>query len=287
MPDDAAPRDAALAERPPSGGLSGDALWDDWDTPPVVPPAPVVHVDGFDGPIDLLLDLAERQRIDLGRISIVALVDQFVAAFARLEAHVPIERRADWLVIATRLVLLRSRLLCPATPEAAAAAECEAAREVARIDELRFIRAAASWLQARPRLGIDVFARGRAGRDPGAASYMALMEACLTVLLACGEASAEAPVYRPPLAWVVRIPDALMRLRALVARLAEARPLAAFYPPASPPLRARSAVAATFMAALELCRRNEIGLAQAEPFGPIVVQPAAATTEGASQASAA
>ena len=159
MPDDGAGGDTALSPAAPAG----DALWDDWDTPPRVPSAPVLHLDGFDGPIDLLLDLAERQRLDLGRISLIALVDQFVAASAQLAAHAPIERRADWLVMATRLVLLRSRLLLPATPEAAEEAEREAEREVARLDELRFIRAAASWLQARPRLGHDVFAR----RCPG------------------------------------------------------------------------------------------------------------------------
>ena len=128
MPDDRAGGDAALSAVRPRG----DALWDDWDVPPRVPSAPVLHLDGFDGPIDLLLDLAERQRLDLGRISLVAPVDQFVAACARLAPHVLIERRADWLVMATRLVLLRSRLLFPATPEAAAEAEREAAGEGSR-----------------------------------------------------------------------------------------------------------------------------------------------------------
>ena len=66
----------------------------------------MLHLDGFDGPMDLLLDLAEQQRIDLGRISVVVLVEQFVAAFERLAPHVPLERRAEWLVLASRLVLL-------------------------------------------------------------------------------------------------------------------------------------------------------------------------------------
>ena len=78
MPDDGAGGDAARSLVRPAG----DALWDDWDVPPRLPSAPVVHVDGFDGPIDLLLDLVERQRLDLGRISLVDLVDQFVAAAA-------------------------------------------------------------------------------------------------------------------------------------------------------------------------------------------------------------
>ena len=95
-----------------------DLLWDDWDEPPRMPLVPVLHLDGFDGPMDLLLDLAERQRIDLGRISIVALAEQFVVAMERLASRVPIERRADWLVLATRLVLLRARLLFPSEAEA-------------------------------------------------------------------------------------------------------------------------------------------------------------------------
>ena len=107
---------------PAPNALTGDPLWDDWTVPPRVPAVPALHLDGFDGPIDLLLDLAEHQRIDLGRVSIVDLAEQFVAALARLAAHVPIERRADWVVMASRLVLLRSRLLFPASPEEAAEA---------------------------------------------------------------------------------------------------------------------------------------------------------------------
>ena len=162
-----------------------------------MPAAPVLHLDGFDGPIDLLLDLAERQHLDLGRISLVDLVEQFLAASARVASHVAIERRADWLVMATRLVLLRSRLLFPATPEAAEAAEREAAQEVARLEELQFIRAAASWLQARPQLGHEVFARAVPGPDPQIASYMALMEACLTVLHGRDGLPDEQAIYRP------------------------------------------------------------------------------------------
>jgi segregation and condensation protein A len=273
MADDGAGGAAALSP----GRPTGDALWDDWDTPPRVPAAPVLHLDGFDGPIDLLLDLAERQQLDLGRISIVDLVDQFVAASMRIAAHVSLERRADWLVMAAHLVLLRSRLLFPASPEAAEDAQRDAARAVARLDALRFIRAAAAWLQARPQLGHDVFARPPPGRDPHVASYMALMEACLTVLRGPDAEPAAAPLYRPPVLGVFRITDILARMRALVAAMTAAQPLETFMPPVPAaqldvPLVARSAVAATFMAALELCRGAYVGLEQVEPFGPIVVQ---------------
>jgi segregation and condensation protein A len=108
----------------------------------------VLHLEGFDGPMDLLLDLAERQQIDVGRLSMLALAEQFVAALARFGDRVAIERRADWLVMATRLLLLRSRLLFPESP-AAALAERDAASELRRIDDLGAMRAAAAWLGSR------------------------------------------------------------------------------------------------------------------------------------------
>ena len=125
---------------------------DDWDTPPRVPAVPELHLDGFDGPMDLLLDLAERQRIDLGRMSVLDLVEQFVAAMDRLAGRVTIERQADWLVLATRLVLLRSRLLFSASPQEAVTAEQDAAAEEQLLSERLRMRAAAAWLEARPQL---------------------------------------------------------------------------------------------------------------------------------------
>ena len=98
----------------------------------------------------MLLDLAERQRIDFGRMSILDLAEQFVAAMARLADRVTLEQRADWLVLATRLVLLRSCLLFPDSPESAAAAEQDAAAELRRLDDLAAMRAAGVWLQQRP-----------------------------------------------------------------------------------------------------------------------------------------
>lgn len=277
MAEDGAGGDAA-----PSPARLADALWDD-EFPQRMPSAPVLHLEGFDGPLDLLLDLAERQRLDLGRISLAALVDQFVAVFAQLAAHVPIERRADWLVTAARLVLLRSRLLFPPTPGAAEHAEREAERELAQLDELRLIRAGASWLQARPQLGHDVFARASSpGPDPRVASYMALMEACLTVLRGREERPSEQAIYRPVIPDLFRIPDAVLRMRTLVEKTTEPRPLMAFLPDLPAQRRGevvivRSAVASTFVAALELCREAVVGLDQGERFSSITVLPCAAS----------
>jgi segregation and condensation protein A len=236
---------------------------------------PILHLEGFDGPMDLLLDLAERQRVALGRISLLALVEQFVGAFLMAAAHVPMELRADWLVLATRLVLLRSRLLFAATPEAATAAERDAEEELAHLRELRSLRAAVAWLEARPQLGRDVLARPRRP-DPVATSYMALLEACLTVLRARDEALAGTAVYRPQHAGVFRIESALARLRSLVAGLAEARPLMAFLPRLTEAARrepdlVRSAVASTLIAALELARDGLLTLEQEVPFATITL----------------
>ena len=255
----------------------GDALWDDWESPPRVPASPELHLDGFDGPLDLLLALAERARIDLGRISISALIDQFVDALVRTERYVPIERRADWLVLATRLLVLRSRLLFAADPEAAAEAEREVAHELARLRDRQFVKAAAAWLAARPHLGRDVFARPRRERDPRVASYMRLMEACLAVLRGrTGESAQDQPVYRPAVRDLFRVPEAIARLRKLLRTADGTQPLAAFLPRLpegahAAPFIARAAVASTFVAALELARRQEARLTQERDCGPIEI----------------
>ena len=259
-----------------NAGPARDLLWNDWDTPPRIPDVPMLHLDGFDGPMDLLLDLAERQRIDFGRISVVQLAEQFLTAMERYAQHVDIERRADWLVIAARLVLLRSRLLFPVSPQAQADAAREASREVERLQEIAFIRAAAAWLDQRPQLGRDMFTRPQK-RSPRVASYMALMEACLTVLRGREEQpAADEPVYQTIMVVLFRVPEALARMRAQLIELAEPAPLETFLPimpeqVANRELVARSAVSSTFVAALELSRLGEAGIGQDEAFGPILV----------------
>ena len=257
-----------------------DALWDDWDSPPRVPDTPELHLDGFDGSLDLLFDLAERERIDLSRLSVVDMTDQFLAAMVRYERHVRLERRADWLVLATRLVLLRSRLLLPSTPEVAGAAQAEAKRELSRLQNLQFVRAAAGWLEVRPQLGRDVFTAPRRERDPRVASYMRLMEACLAVLEReeQGQQSAVEGVYRPVIPALFRIPDALARMRRQLAEVTEATPLKDFLPKLleSLPDRdlvARSAVSSTFVAVLELARLAELDLSEGTAFERVTATP--------------
>jgi segregation and condensation protein A len=248
-----------------------DPLWDDWETPPRVPTAPDLHLDGFDGPLDLLLDLVERERIDLGRISVRAMAEQFVAAMTQFEQRVALERRAGWVVQASRLVELWSRLLLPATPEAAAAALLVAERELARLRELRFIKAATAWLEARPQSGLDVFTRPRRDRDPRVASYMQLMEACLTLLEREEEDAGDAVFYQPPSRRLFSIQHALAWIRAGLATLSTPMPLTKFLPRLpmdadDRPLVARSAVSSTLLAALELARTAEVVLDDEDRF---------------------
>ena len=262
----------------PAGGTgqgTGDALWDDWDTPLRAPATPLLHLDGYDGPMELLLDLAGRQCVDLGRLSILGLIGQFLAELDGRLRQVAIERRADWVVVASRLVLLRSRLTVPANDEAEAAAQRDADPELHRLEAAAQVRAAAAYLQARPQLGHDVFARPGRGPDPRTASYMALMQACLVVLRGRHlQRPSDEPVYvpHPPALWSVA--QAITRIRALLGQAPLGAELGHFLPtvPAHEPdrdLKARAALASTLVAGLELAREGQVELRQGNAFDTI------------------
>ncbi len=248
---------------------------DDWDNPPPrrAPSTPILHLEGFDGPADLLLDLAERQRIDLGVMSIQALAEQFADAVERLAGTVPIRLRADWLVVAARLMVLRARLLFPATPAERATAERDAAAELRRLDEMARVRAVATWLQDRPQLGIDVFARPPAEAAKCGGGYVALMEGCLAALRGRAGRPGEAePVYRVAELW--RVPDAMARIRAVLEERPEGGELVCFLPSIGAKeenraLKARAAVASTFVAGLELAKGGIVEVSQPAVFALI------------------
>ena len=162
-------------------------------------------------------------------------------------------------------------------PEEAASAERDAAAELRRLETMAFVRAAASWLQARPQLGQEVFARP-AAEAPRESGYVALMEACLVVLRGrAGEAAlVEASVFRPPIPDLWRVPDALARIRAVLAEHPEGGDLRKFLPAiaADAPDRAlqvRAAVASTLVAGLELAREGGLAVAQTDDFGTLTM----------------
>ena len=183
------------------------------------------------------------------------------------EGHVPLERRADWLNVAARLLVLRSRLLLPKSSEAERAALDAGERERRRLQHLQSVRAAAGWLDARPQLGRDVFARPQRHLNPRVASYMRLMEACLAVLEMEEVRTRPAleQVYTPVIHALFRIPEALARMRSRLAASDGPMKLTGFLPslPMDLPdhdLAAKSAVASTFFASLELARSAELVL---------------------------
>ena len=123
-------------------------------------PAFTVDLDGFEGPLDLLLELARRQRVDLARISILALVDQYLR-FVEAARKLRLELAADYLVMAAWLAFLKSRLLLPAAAEPAELDAPALAEGLAqRLRTLAVIRQAGEHLMSRPRMGRDFFARG-------------------------------------------------------------------------------------------------------------------------------
>ena len=255
-------------------------LDDDWDAPPRVASIPELHLDGFDGPMDLLLDLAERQRFDLGRISVLDLVEQFVAAMDTLTGRVTPERQAGWLVLATRLVLLCSRLMLPASPAEAQSAERDATLEEVRLLERLRMRAVVAWLEARPQLGRDTFARPLSRKNGRTETTMALLEACLAVLRGPNARPEAAPVYRPVLAPLWLVEQALARIRQMLADDPEGGELAQFLPPLEPVAgpgtdrlrQTRGAVVGTFVACLELARQGEVEAEQNETFEPVWIR---------------
>jgi segregation and condensation protein A len=238
------------------------------------PVALIVHLDGFDGPMDLLLELARGQKVDLRRISILQLVEQYLAIIEG--AHrVRLDLAADWLVMAAWLAWLKSRLLLPPGTEDADEGE-EAAEVLAdRLVELEAVRALAAWLGARPQLGLDQFARGtpeelvEIDRSGLAADLPGLLRAYAA---ARRRAVAKAP-YRPRRAPLWTVADALGLLGRMLGRVRTWTSLEQFLPPRlGDAVQQRAALASTLLAGLELARTGRADLHQAAHFGPILLR---------------
>lgn len=187
----------------------------------------------------------------------------------------PLERRADWLVVAARLVLLRSRLLFPDTPAAAAAAERDATTELKRLDAVRATRDVAAWLEARPQLGPDCFARPGAP-SPRTESYKGLMEACLVVMRGRARAEEFVEVYRPEVPFLWSIEEAIARFRRVLASHPGGAELRAFEPTLTGASSAtqnavRAGTASTLIAGLELARQGTCRLTQSMAFSEVHV----------------
>jgi segregation and condensation protein A len=226
-------------------------------------------LDGWEGPLDLLLDLARRQKVDLRAISILALVDQYLGYIDRAEA-LKLELAADYLVMAAWLAYLKSALLLPREEQEEPSAEELALRLQVRLARLGAMREAAARLMARDRIGRDVFLRAApegleiTRRTRWRSDQFALIEAY-------GRVQARtAPVVhmvreRP----VMTLDSALSRVSSMLGVALDWMRLEEFLPKHADPQLRRSALASSFVAALELARLGRAELAQDEVFGPL------------------
>lgn len=234
----------------------------------------VVDVDGFEGPLDLLLALARTQKVDITRISILALAEQYLAYIERIR-QLRLELAADYLVMAAWLAYLKSRLLLP-EPEGGEEPSGEelAAALAFRLKRLEAMREAAARLANCDRLGRDVFARG--APEPVTvvrhSEYSATLYDLLSAYAAQRQQNAISVVHvRKREVWSLQ--DAREVLTRMIGSLAEWAPLETFLSPylVSPEMRA-TVKASAFGASLELVREGRIELRQTEPFAPLYLR---------------
>ena len=228
-----------------------------------------LELDGWEGPLDLLLDLARRQKVDLRQISILALVDQYLGYIDRAEA-LRLELAADYLVMAAWLAYLKSAMLLPREEQEDPSPEELALRLQLRLQRLGAMREAAARLMARDRIGRDVFLRPAPEglridrRTKWTCDWYALVQAYGQVK--ARTAPAIHMVRERP---VMTLESALGRVSAMLGVTLDWMELRDFLPPHAEPRLRRSALASSFVAALELARMGKAELAQDEAFGPL------------------
>ncbi|MEK0085239.1 segregation and condensation protein A [Benzoatithermus flavus] len=232
----------------------------------------VVDLDGFEGPLDLLLELARAQKVDLARISILALAEQFLAYLRRVQAR-QLQIAAEYLVMAAWLAYLKSQLLLPPAEREMEDAEAAAEDLTDRLRRLEALRLAAEMLQARPQLGVARFARGLP--EPVEVTVTPLWRAGLGELfVAYGQVMRRGKPLRMtmPARRLVSVEAALQRLSQLLTGH-DWRELRTFLPEdLGEPLLRRSAIASGLIASLELAKQGQIELQQTAPFGPIMIR---------------
>ncbi|WP_149586694.1 segregation and condensation protein A [Tabrizicola flagellatus] len=252
---------------------------EDWDQPERISPedrlaaeALIVDVDGFEGPLDLLLTLSRTQKVDLRRISVLKLAEQYLG-FVERARSLRIELAADYLVMAAWLAFLKSRLLLPPEPgDEGPSAEDLAAHLAFQLERLQAMRDAAARLMGRDQLGRDFFARGvpedmtHHRKVVWTASLLDLMRAYARI-----RTKDEFRPFVMDREHVFTMEQALERMRGLIGYAGDWATLVSFLPEGwdVSPMARRSALAAHFAAVLELAKRGQISLRQGETFAPI------------------
>ncbi|MEO1788657.1 MAG: ScpA family protein [Pseudomonadota bacterium] len=235
----------------------------------------IIDVDGFEGPLDLLLTLSRTQKVDLRKISVLALAEQYLG-FIRNARDLRIELAADYLVMAAWLAFLKSRLLLPPDPEDDGPTGDELAAHLAfQLERLSAMRDAAAKLMARDQKGRDFFARGipedvtRIRRVKYTATLLDLMQGYARI-----RTKDEFRPYTMDRTNVLTMEEALDRMRHLIGFAGEWADLSSFLPEGweADPARRRSATAATFAASLELAKAGRVELRQGDTFAPIQIR---------------
>ena len=233
-----------------------------------------LNLDGWEGPLDLLLNLARAQKVDLQQISILALVEQYLD-YVEGARRLRLEIAADYLVMAAWLAYLKSCLLLPKDPEADPSPEELAMRLQLRLQRLDAMREAGARLMGRDRLGRDVFARGTPeGLRLVRKSDWQVSPFDLFAAYGVVKARTQPAMHVVHDRRVMTLDDALERVSRLIGRQLDWTVLEAFLPTSDDPAFLKSALASSFAAALELARLGRIEIAQEEPFAPLQVRAA-------------
>ncbi|MEA3036307.1 MAG: segregation and condensation protein [Sphingomonadales bacterium] len=233
-----------------------------------------LDLDGWEGPLDLLLTLARSQKVDLAKISILALVEQYLAFIADAK-KLKLEIAADYLVMAAWLAYLKSCLLLPKDSEADPSPEELAMRLQLRLQRLSAMREAGARLLARDRVGRDVFVRS-APEGLRVVRRSAWQAELYDLIAAYGavRARAEPAVHIVSRRPVMTLEEALLRVERLVGSRLDWTRLEAFLPETQDAEFRKSALASSFVAALELARKGKVELDQSAPFEPLYVRAA-------------
>lgn len=250
-----------------------------WDQPERLPTedrlaaeALIVDVDGFEGPLDLLLTLSRTQKVDLRKISVLQLAVQYLG-FVEKARTLRIELAADYLVMAAWLAFLKSRLLLPPEPgDEGPSAEDLAAHLAFQLERLQAMRDAAARLMGRDQLGRDFFARG-VPEDLTHHRQVKWTATLLDLMRAYAQIRTK-DEFRPFVLdreHVFTMEQALDRMRGLIGYVGDWATLVSFLPDGwdGTPMARRSSLAAHFAAVLEMAKRGQVVLRQGETFAPI------------------
>jgi len=234
-----------------------------------------LDLEGWEGPLDLLLNLARTQKVDLREISILALTEQYLAFIENAKA-LKLEIAADYLVMAAWLAYLKSCLLLPKDPEVEPGPEELALRLQLRLQRLQAMREAGARLMGRDRLGRDVFARG-APEGLKLVRRAAWKASLFDLLSAYGyvKARGDQPVHVIQRRPVMTLDQAIERVSMMVGAALDWTSLEAFLPADALGHYRRSALASSFVAALELARQGRLQILQERAFAPLMLRSAA------------